>query len=769
MFARSILLCVVISLQTCFILSFNSCQSKTCQGCIQDPSVCVWCAANEYNGTRCISRNNVSKNWCPTGLEDPGHVVEAPENQEFNSSSDHVIQIKPQKYKLKVRAGKIQNITFSFQPAQDYPVDLYFLFDASKTMSSVQTAIATQSEKIYFAMKNMTSNVHLGLGTFIDKRVLPMVQYRSFNTSYSFRHHLKLSDDFKSFRELVSHLPLGQNRDIQEGGFDALAQVMACKDIIGWRNESRKIILFLTDGPYHAAGDGKSAGLFQPYDGRCYTENNSYTKEQVMDYPSVGIIDQLVRERDIIVMFFIEKEFELLYSELSKVISGSKLSIYNKNKVDSMENSPIVEKLKNIYEKVSTKIKLKVNVRSGQKKNIEILFNPDCTQDTAGAECDVEMGKELQINGTVKVTEYINNNVLIDVAVEGISEKLTLDIDVINSCGCEAHVEEKSDFCHGERRFCGECSCSSRRYGKNCICVKSEANSFNDTSTCTAKGDKNICSGRGSCTCGTCSCAERYEGQFCEWNMDSCPRGSNQMLCSGHGTCKFGKCNCNDEWSGDACDCYNLDTDCKGDDGKTCNNLGHCVCGVCKCDPPAQWDARTHQDKTCKVLPCDDCHKLQCRKLEKCAKCQRNNGDCFMCSDRIKAEVLEIMPEEYLNSNETWNQCDNVQTEVGCYTKFVYRYNDDDYTVELVVTHEKDCGKTYFMFGGIFLLTLLLVGAGTLTAWKLLVDARDRREFLRFQQQHALDSSKPRLNDLYESPSTRINNPTYRKRSVNFN
>lgn len=109
-------------------------------------------------------------------MEDPGHVVEAPENQEFNSSSDHVIQIKPQKYKLKVRAGKMQNFTFSFQPAQDYPVDLYFLFDASKTMSSVQTAIATQSEKIYFAMKNMTSNVHLGLGTFIDKRVLPMVE-----------------------------------------------------------------------------------------------------------------------------------------------------------------------------------------------------------------------------------------------------------------------------------------------------------------------------------------------------------------------------------------------------------------------------------------------------------------------------------------------------------------------------------------------------------------------------------------------------------------
>lgn len=145
-------------------------------------------------------------------------------------------------------------------------------------------------------------------------------------------------------------MPLGENRDSQEGGLDALAQVMTCKDIVGWRNESRKIIIFLTDGPYHAAGDGKSAGLFQPYDGQCYTKNNSYTKEQVMDYPSVGMIDQLARERDIIIMFFIDNSVKLPYEELTKVISGSKLSKFKKNNFSSMESSEIVENLKNIYE-----------------------------------------------------------------------------------------------------------------------------------------------------------------------------------------------------------------------------------------------------------------------------------------------------------------------------------------------------------------------------------------------------------------------------------
>lgn len=70
------------------------------------------------------------------------------------------------------------------------------------------------------------------------------------------------------------------NLDIPEGGFDALVQVMACKDvclshpksslawhnvtwfplsrqIIGWREGARHVVLFLTDAGVHLAYDGK--------------------------------------------------------------------------------------------------------------------------------------------------------------------------------------------------------------------------------------------------------------------------------------------------------------------------------------------------------------------------------------------------------------------------------------------------------------------------------------------------------------------------------
>ena len=43
-------------------------------------------------------------------------------------------------------------------------------------------------------------------------------------------------------------------------GMDALMQVAACKDEIGWRDHSRKVVVYLTDTGFHFAGDGKLGG-----------------------------------------------------------------------------------------------------------------------------------------------------------------------------------------------------------------------------------------------------------------------------------------------------------------------------------------------------------------------------------------------------------------------------------------------------------------------------------------------------------------------------
>lgn len=74
---------------------------------------------------------------------------------------------------MKLRPGREEKFKFSFKGAPNYPVDLYFLMDASTSMKLVKAMAVKQSENIYNTIKNMTNNVTLGFGTFVDKRSFP--------------------------------------------------------------------------------------------------------------------------------------------------------------------------------------------------------------------------------------------------------------------------------------------------------------------------------------------------------------------------------------------------------------------------------------------------------------------------------------------------------------------------------------------------------------------------------------------------------------------
>ena len=55
------------------------------------------------------------------------------------------------------------------------------------------------------------------------------------------------------FQEVKSAQVSG-NLDAPEGGFDAIMQAIACKDIIGWRDKARRLLVFSTDAGFHYAG-----------------------------------------------------------------------------------------------------------------------------------------------------------------------------------------------------------------------------------------------------------------------------------------------------------------------------------------------------------------------------------------------------------------------------------------------------------------------------------------------------------------------------------
>ena len=58
-------------------------------------------------------------------------------------------------------------------------------------------------------------------------------------------------------QDQVRAAPVSGNLDAPEGGFDAIMQVIKCKEQIGWRDNARHLLLFSTDAGFHYAGDGK--------------------------------------------------------------------------------------------------------------------------------------------------------------------------------------------------------------------------------------------------------------------------------------------------------------------------------------------------------------------------------------------------------------------------------------------------------------------------------------------------------------------------------
>ncbi len=82
-----------------------------------------------------------------------------------------------------------------YAQAEDYPVDLYYLMDLSKSMEDdkvkytftlffqviflkptiLQAELSNLGDLLAATMQNLTSNFRLGFGSFVDKVVMPYV------------------------------------------------------------------------------------------------------------------------------------------------------------------------------------------------------------------------------------------------------------------------------------------------------------------------------------------------------------------------------------------------------------------------------------------------------------------------------------------------------------------------------------------------------------------------------------------------------------------
>lgn len=153
---------------------------------------------------------------------------------------------------------------------------------------------------------------------------------------------MRLDDDTTKLKKVLSETNTSANIDRPEGGLDALIQAIVCKNIIDWVDNRRRIVVFFTDSDFHVAGDGKLGGIVLPNDLKCHMENDTYTMDTVLDYPSIGQLVKVVKENSINLLFIVtddtkEEKIFKRYEYLSKKFSTAR-AVNTKYKGNSLTN-----------------------------------------------------------------------------------------------------------------------------------------------------------------------------------------------------------------------------------------------------------------------------------------------------------------------------------------------------------------------------------------------------------------------------------------------
>uniref|UniRef100_A0A8D0AE83 Integrin beta n=1 Tax=Sander lucioperca TaxID=283035 RepID=A0A8D0AE83_SANLU len=727
---RAALCCMLLETFLHTARGLNMCMSgsaTSCEECLLIHPSCAWCAQEEFGRgrtltSRCDLSQNLQKRGCEARfIEYPTSSISVLQNMPLSSKGSGltqygVVQIMPQKISLSLRPGDQTWFGLQVRQVEDYPVDLYYLMDLSLSMKDDLDTIRNLGTKLALEMSKLTSNFRLGFGSFVDKNMSPFSYtaskyqenpcngYKLFPNcvpTFGFRHILSLTDKVDRFNEEVQKQMVSRNRDAPEGGFDAILQAAVCKEEIGWRKEAYHLLVFATDDVPHLALDGRLGGLVQPHDGQCHlNDENEYSASEKMDYPSLALLGEKLAENNIFLIFAVTKRLYVIYKDFTALIPGTTVEILDQ---DSKNVIQLIIAAYNVSFNVS------VEARSCPPRGTDQSF-------------------------TIKPV--------------GFKERLEVSVDYQCDCGCSRTAQTNSSICSSIGTYnCGTCHCEPGYLGARCECQEGEASSMY-LSACREAEGKQVCSGRGECSCNQCLCYEsefgKIYGSYCECDDFSCARHKG-VLCSGHGECHCGECKCHAGYIGDNCNCSTETSSCIADDGQMCSGRGNCVCGRCQCTEPGAFG------DTCEKCPtCPDA----CGTKRECIECRLFNSgqlaDNQTCQRLCKDEIITV---ETLKTEEPGAVLCLYKTDNDCVMKFTYSEHASGQSV-LTALKEPECGggPDALMVLLAVVGSILLVGVVLLAVWKLVITIHDRREFSRFQSARSRARYEMASNPLYKQP-----------------
>ena len=618
----------------------------SCSECISTAS-CVWCSTP--GSAHCLSPDNVTGCNKQDLFQPVSDIIDR-----YDLPLNEKNQVSLEAVNLELRVGEPLTFTVSVKAAEDFPLDLYMLMDRSGSFNDDLDVVKGLAPQLPLALRNASSHFLIGFGTFVDKPSLPYTSSFQKNTIHTFsgqpsceknrlcakpfnyEHVISLTNSSDLFNSSVQETIISSNVDDPEDPLGAMLQAVVCTDLVGWRENSRKILLIMTDDVLHTAGDGRLAGIVKPNDGQCHTQYDpSYNKvvntaALMQDYPSIEQVKEALQDNDIIPVFAVSQTHnaDLIYN----TTVGPSLGGFTTTLASNSDN--LVNVLENAYVKVVSNARLSFNLPNYLSASITANCPPQATYLPDTYECAGIGNGTVTFNISLILRKCTNNfkngiNEQVDFRIPRFGQ-FTVDIDGICSCECDNETEYNS-------------------------------------STCNINGDL---------TCGRCTCANGWTGNDCSCSTSQCPLGPNGALCSGRGQCECGQCVCtqpmttvsgvpNPRIVGYACECsnYECDTD---SDGVVCSGRGLCICSngqyTCHCNI-SSLTGEKHNGSACQCSSdnCIDPNNVgsECNRRGKCDPCQPQGRACT-CNDGYSGQYCETTFRSLLA------MCDNSSTVREC-------------------------------------------------------------------------------------------------------
>ena len=347
----------------------------SCSECISSAS-CIWCSTPGI--ACCLSRNDA------TSCDEENLYQPVSNNKDQLINEDNLVSLEFIDLYLKV--GESLNFTVSIKTTQnrDFPLDLYILMDLSGSFIDDLYFVKSLATKLPLALRNLSSDFLIGFGTFVDKPSLPYTSSPQKNVKFIFsgqpsscngptlctkpfnyEHVISLTNSSDLFNSSIQETIISINLDDPEDPLGAMMQAVVCKDLIGWREKSRKILLVMTDDVLHTAGDGRLAGIVKPNDGQCHTQYDpSYNKTIntapiMQDYPSIEQVRQALHNNDIVPVFAIASDNTNLFNLYNKNVGPS---LGGFTTILAADSNNLVNVLEEAYLKVVSNIRLSFNL-----------------------------------------------------------------------------------------------------------------------------------------------------------------------------------------------------------------------------------------------------------------------------------------------------------------------------------------------------------------------------------------------------------------------